>query len=143
MNKEKSNADQLIMVRGRPEMKVVRFPISNWRKAFNTYLDTVWSQNNNHSEGLLGIGEILLSLDKGEYWIQYPYEQPRRVRPMLNRDQIHALHVDRNNFELGLAKFVRSNYMRQLVLEFPCDRLMFWKGKERTELNYCICDRTF
>lgn len=115
----------------------------DWRKAFNRYLDGAWFQLNQFAKGVLIIDTVILSLDKGEYYIGNPTDLVAYDRPGFNRDEIHAVPGDRNSVELGLAKFVRNNMIRMLVIEFSCSRLMLWKGQSRAELHSTLIYRTF
>jgi hypothetical protein len=115
----------------------------DWRKAFNRYLDGIWSQSNQFAEGGMAIETIIIYLRRGEYYIQAPTDLIVSERPEFNRDQIHAVPSDRNSIELGLVKFVRNNLIRMLVVEFGALRLMIWKGESRSELHCTVVDRTF
>jgi hypothetical protein len=115
----------------------------DWRKAINRYLDQIWSQQNDDAEGLLFFGDIMFSLQNGKYDVQYPAATRELPRPQFSRGEIHAVTSKRNEFELGLTKFVRNNSMRLLVIEFPDLRFMLWKGLDRTDLFATVIDRTF
>ena len=115
----------------------------DWRKAFNRYIDGVWSQHNQFAEGVLIIDTVILSLHNEEYSIQNPTDLIIYARPGFNRSEIHAVPSDRNSIELGLAKFVRNDFIRMLVIEFSCSRLMLWKDQARTVLHSTLIDRSF
>ena len=132
-----------IQVRGRFADRIEKYPLTNWRRAFNAYLDEIWSQQNDSAEGVLIIGDIVLCFRHGEYSISSPAGVPVPERPVFSRNEIHAVSGERRDVELGLAKFVRNNSLNQFVIEFGSVRLMFWKGLRRTDLNFCVVDRTF
>lgn len=122
------------------------FPLPNWKKAFNRFLDGIWSQHDEFAKVVLWIEDaICLYLDeKGEYKLQYnPHQRWANERPTFNRYRVHAVTSERRDLELGLVKFVRNDGMEMLVIEFPALRFMLWKGDSRTDLFYTVVDRTF
>ena len=125
--------------RGTPE----KYPRKSWRRAIERFLHGIWTQQNDYAKGTLIIDDVALSLDQGKYTVNCATSSPATPRPSFNRDQIHAITGDRKDVELGVAKFLANNHMRQLVIEFSSCRLMFWKGEGRTELHTCVVDRTF
>lgn len=118
------------------------FDGTNWRKALSHYLDGVWAQKNASVEGVLMIDHVVLFINHGEYNFTCP-PSPVYSRPELTRDQIHAITGKRDEFELGLAKFIRNNGIRMLAVEFTDSRMMLWKGPRRTDLFFTVMDRTF
>ena len=119
------------------------FAGSDWRKAFNRYLDDVWSQKNMYAEGVLMIGEVILQLHAGTYRIQNPTDLSVFPRPNFDRGEVNAVTGERDPFELGIAKFMRNNSIRMFVAEFGCSRVMLWKSWKRAELHFTLVDRTF
>jgi hypothetical protein len=112
------------------------FPKQKWRQAFNRYFDEVLARSSYWSPSALVIMTIPLihGSDGRHYTIGDPIEGPSLPRPKFHPTEIHTVKCDKDAVDLALARFVRNDYIKMLVIELAYHQLFMWKGPRRTDL---------
>ncbi len=127
--------------------KVRPYEMREWKRAITSFLEHIWSKHPDDFGvgGAILFGDVGLSIGSGR---GSSYRMPLSTikecsRPSFAREDIHAVTCERDEVELGLARFVHNSGIKMLVIEFASVRFMLWKGPEKTSLNYTVAPRTF